>query len=120
MAIANTVHSPKQESDAPVRHAVKVTVSFFNLVLPRVCSHWLGMHSCEGDCFSKGFDDVSLKPRRRRAIKPHLDEAIVYHKGCRLGLVTVFFREEETFALGVDGEIACHKGWSGYLPIFPA
>lgn len=32
--------------------------------------------------------DVSLKPRRR-AIKPHLDQAVVSCESCRLGLVTV-------------------------------
>lgn len=88
------------------------------LVLPRVCSHWLGMYSCEGDCFSQGFRDVSLKPRRRRAIKPHLDWAIIYQEGCKLGLVTAFFSEKETLAVGVCGKAATKKGGQDTLPPF--
>jgi len=35
-----------------------------------------------------------------------------------LGLVTVSFGEQETFALEVYGETTCHKQWSGHLAIF--
>lgn len=66
VAIANSVQSPEQGSDESMGHAVKVSVSLCALVLPRVCSHWLRRYSWEGDCFSKGFGDVSRKPRRRR------------------------------------------------------
>lgn len=39
IAIANIVHTPDQDSDESVQHAVKVPVSLFNLVLPTGCSH---------------------------------------------------------------------------------
>lgn len=71
IVIANTVHTPEQDSDESVQYAAKLPVSLCNLVFPRGCRHWLSMYSCEG--FSKGFGDASPKPRRKRAIKFHLD-----------------------------------------------
>lgn len=39
IAIANIVHTPDQDSDESVQHAVKGPVSLCNLVLPTGCRH---------------------------------------------------------------------------------
>lgn len=79
-AIANIVRGPMRESDESVVHAAQrrwlspsVTLSF-----PEYAVTGWECTAGKVTVSLKAFGDVSPKPRRRRAVKPHLDKAIVY------------------------------------------